>query len=179
MFSSFVALIGRLLIAALFILTGAGKLLDPTAASPQIAEAALSPNVAIGIGVAEVVLGIALALGLAMRTVALLLAVLTFVSIIYLYRPYTDPVMQQMALQNVAVIGGLLCLIAFGQMHWSYDAMRARRRVDVAGRDADIAQRDAELRNREAQLRATGNTGRSDIGTPVTDPAARRPFWRR
>lgn len=178
MFSSFVALVGRLLIAFSFIVIGSGRLFDPLSASPQIAGEVLSPQVATGMGIAAIVLGIALALGIWMRFICILLAVLAFGAIIYLYRPYSDPVMQLLALQATGTIGGLLSLFAFGQTRFSYDAMRARRRVDIAGRDADIAQRDAELKARDAELRAVQNGGTVPVD-PVAGAPDRRPFWRR
>ncbi len=178
MFSSFVALVGRLLIAASFIFIGLGRLFEPTSASPRIAGGALSPDVATGMGIAAIVLGLLLALGIWMRFVCVLLAVLAFGAILYLYRPYTDPVMQLLALQAMGVMGGLLGLFAFGQTRYSYDAMRARRRGEMTEHQAEIAGRDAELRVREAELREARNAGTVPV-TPAVTPAERRPFWRR
>ena len=176
MVSSFVALIGRLLIAVSFIAIGSGRLFDPASASPQIVEGALSPQIATGFGVAAIVLGVALALGVWLRAICILLALLALGAILFLYRPLTDPLMQLLALQATGIIGGLLSLFAFGQTRYSYDAMRARRR-------SELAEKDAEIRTRDAQLQAAQNTGRDAatrdrVVAPVDSPA-RRPFWRR
>lgn len=178
MFSSFVALVGRLLIAASFIFIGLGQLFEPSSASPQIAAGVLSPGVATGMGIAAIVLGLMLALGIMMRFVCILLALLTLGVILYLYRPYTDPVMALLSLQAMGVIGGLLGLFAFGQTRYSLDAMRARARGEHAEHRAEIAGREAELRVREAELRAARDGGTVPV-TPVATPAERRPFWRR
>ena len=172
MVSSFIALIGRLLIAVSFIVIGSGRLFDPLSASPQIAGGTLDPAVATGMGIAAIVLGIALALGVWLRTVCILLAVLAFGAIVYLYRPYSDPVMQLLALQATGIIGGLLSLFAFGQTRYSYDAMRARRRTE-------LAEKDAQLRARDVELQAARNAGSDVPVAPATAVPERRPFWQR
>lgn len=172
MVSSFTALIGRLLIAVSFIVIGSGRLFDPLSASPQIAGGTLEPAVATGMGIAAIVLGIALALGIWLRTVCIALALLAFAAIFLLYRPYTDPVMQLLSLQATGIIGGLLSLLAFGQTRYSYDAMRARRRSELAAKDA-------ELRAREAELQAARNAGTDTLVAPATPVPQRRSFWQR
>ncbi len=172
MFSSFVALVGRLLIALSFIVIGSGRLFDPGSASPQIVDGTLEPAVATGMGIAAIVLGIALALGVLLRTVCILLGLLAFGAIVILYRPYTDPVMQLLALQATGIIGGLLSLFAFGQTRYSYDAMRARRRTELAQKDATIHERDVELQ-------AARNAGSDIPVAPATAAPQRRSFWQR
>lgn len=166
MVSSFIALIGRLLIAVSCIVIGSGRLFDPLSASPQIVDGTLPPAVAASMGIAAIVLGIALALGVWLRTVCILLGALAFAAIVFLYRPYTDPVMQLLALQATGIIGGLLSLFAFGQTRYSYDAMRTRRRTELAEKDATIRARETELRAKQQPA------------PPVAEPAA-RPFWQR
>jgi putative oxidoreductase len=183
MIASFMALIGRLLIAAYFVIDGAGKLVEPTAVTAVGGSGLLGDGALTGLGIAQIILGLALALGIALRTVSLLLIVVTLVIVMFILRPYTDPLVGQIALLNIALIGGLLGLFAYGQVHWSLDAIRARRREDIARRDATIAgrddqlrHRDAELSERDAQLRAVRNDGRADAVTAADVPPAQRPL---
>ena len=122
-----------------------------------------------------------------MRLVSLLLVVLTAAAVLLIYRPYTDPLMGQMALLHLALIGGLLGLFAFGQIHWSYDALRIRHRTERAQHERETMQRDAEaasreraLREREAQLQTQANAGIAPVA-PAHDAPVQpaRPFWRR
>jgi putative oxidoreductase len=56
-----------------------------------------------------------------------------------------------MLLKNIAIAGGLLCLTALDTVRWSYDAMRERRRAEIATREAELRAHDAELRAARAE----------------------------
>ena len=75
------------------------------------------------------------------------------------------------AMKNLAIAGGLLCLFGYGHTRWSYDALRARRRDELAAHRTQQHATDAELRAARAEGRAEAT------GTP--DVVDKRPFWRR
>ena len=86
------ALIGRLLLAAMFILSGFGKLGDPSGTIGYIASAGLPlPPVAYAIAlVVEIGAGILLVLGYRARWVALILAAFTLASAIGFHTDFAD-----------------------------------------------------------------------------------------
>lgn len=163
--------IGRLFIAVIFIVSGINKLIHVADTNAMISAAGLPSGLAIPTGLFELVAGVCLALGIATRLWAILLAGFVLLTILFFHREFTDPMQAMMAMKNLAIAGGLLCLFGYGHTRWSYDALRARRR-------GEIAQHDAELRAREAELRAARAEGRAEaVDAPVV--VEKRPFWRR
>lgn len=163
--------IGRLFIAVIFIVSGINKLIHVADTNAMISAAGLPSGLAIPTGLFELVAGVCLALGIATRLWAILLAGFVLLTILFFHREFTDPMQAMAAMKNLAIAGGLLCLFGYGHTRWSYDALRARRR-------GEIAQHDAELRAREAELRAARAEGRAEaVDTPVV--VEKRPFWRR
>src|SRR3546814_16775937 len=49
---------------------------------------------------------------------------------LFFHREFTDPIQATMAMKNLAIAGGLLCLFGYGNTRWSYDALRQRRRSE-------------------------------------------------
>jgi putative oxidoreductase len=72
-----------------------------------------------------------------------------------------------MALKNLAIAGGFLCLFAHRQVVWSYDALRLRRRADLATHDAEL--RAARAEAREAALAKAAAAGTATGATPLVD----------
>lgn len=116
-----VALVGRLLLAYMFIVAGWGKLggFDGTVA--LIASKGLPlPTVLAAATVAlELAAGIALAIGFKARFAALALAAFTVVATLIFHAYWAVPadqvrIQQLMFNKNLAVIGGLLLVFAFG-----------------------------------------------------------------
>ena len=171
--STIAAVIGRVLIAVIFIVSGIQKLWDPGPAAQMLASTNLPANLALPTGAFEVIAGLLLAVGLMTRLVAILLAGFCLVTIFFFHNQFGDPMQAAQALKNIAIAGGLLVVFAYGHMRWSYDHMRAARRGEVATRDA-------EVRAHEAELRAARAEGRAEAaGVPVTDaerPAKRKWF---
>lgn len=162
--SKFVAIIGRCLVALLFIVAGANKLGDVAGTEAALTGAGLPGGLAVGIAIFEIVAGICLALGFLTRLFAVILAIYTFLVILFFYNRFNDPVLGRMALQNLAVIGGLALAFAHSHMWWHYDAMRRNRRSELAARDAEQRAHDAEIRAARAEATAEAAT---------TAPAAR------
>ena len=119
---------GRVLLAAIFLISGFGKLADPAGTQGYIAAAGLPlPILAYLAAVAvEVGGGLLLIVGYQTRLVALALAVFSVVAAFGFHHNFAD--MNQMIhfLKNIAMAGGLLQVVAFGAGAFSLDALRAR-----------------------------------------------------
>ena len=151
MFAAVFAFLGRLFMALLFVVEGANKLLQSGEARSEFAAASVSPDLAVPIGIAQLVLGLMLALGAWTRSVALILAILLVGETLFFCSNFTDAAVSAIGLRNIAIIGGLLSLFAYGQARWGYDALRARRRSELAERDAQLRQSEAERAAAEAE----------------------------
>lgn len=135
MIATLFALLGRLLLALLFLVEGINKLLETSEAREAFAAAGVSPGLVLPMGIAQIILAILLAAGAWTRTVALVLATLTLLETLFFYNQFTDAAISAIALRNLAIVGGLLTLFAYGQTRWGYDALRERRRAELAERD--------------------------------------------
>ena len=127
------SLVGRLLMAVLFLPTGINKIAGFASTVGYIAsKGAPVPEVAAIIAIiVEVGGGLALILGFKARWAALALAAFTLVATVMFHNYWTFPAEQQMMQQlmfmkNVAVIGGLLTLAAWGAGAWSVDGKSSR-----------------------------------------------------
>lgn len=145
------ALVGRILLALIFIVSGASKLFDPAGTEALITGVGLPAGLAIPAGLFELVAGLALALGFMTRMFAILLAGFCLATAFFFHNQFGEPMQAAMALKNVAIAGGLLCLFAHSQMRWSYDSMRLTRKAEIAERDAAEKVREAELRAAKAE----------------------------
>jgi len=128
------ALVARLLMAALFLPAGIGKLTGFAGTVGYITSVGMPmPTVAAAIAAAVEVLGsLALIFGVGTRVAALVLAFFTLVASFFFHAYWAVPADQQMITQllffkNVAVVGGLLALAAFGAGAWSIDGKRTDR----------------------------------------------------
>ena len=125
------ALIGRVLIALLFVPAGWGKIAGFAGTVGYIASKGVPlPEVcaAIAIG-AELGLGLLLLVGYQTRWAALLLGIFTFV-ISFIFHNFWAVAADQLAMQrgqffkNLAISGGLFAFAAFGAGGWSLDGRR-------------------------------------------------------
>ncbi len=127
------SLVGRLLMAALFLPAGFSKVAGFAGTVGYIAsKGGPVPEVAAIIAIiVEVGGGLALILGFKARWAAFALAAFTLVATVMFHNYWTFPAEQQMMQQlmfmkNVAVIGGLLTLAAWGAGAWSVDGKSSR-----------------------------------------------------
>ncbi|MEQ6436989.1 DoxX family protein [Comamonas sp. w2-DMI] len=126
------ALIGRILIAALFVPAGLQKLTG-FAGTVGYAASVGMPLPQVGVAVAlvvEIVGGLAFLLGWGTRWVALVLGFFTLVASFFFHNFWGVPpeaaMMQQLLFwKNIAVVGGLLGFAAHGAGDWSVDARKA------------------------------------------------------
>lgn len=124
-------LAARLLIVALFLPAGVGKLTGFDGTVGYIASVGL-PLPALGAALAVVVeIGASLALlaGFGTRIAAGVLAVFTLAASVFFHAYWSVPADQAymaelLFFKNVAVVGGLLMLVAHGAGRWSLDARR-------------------------------------------------------
>jgi putative oxidoreductase len=124
-------LVGRLLIALMFVQSGYEKLTDLAGTAGYIASGGLPNSTALAAltGVFELVAGLAIAIGFKARWAALLLAAFTLVASFLYHSYWSAPADQQVVVQllfmkNMAIIGGLLVLAALGPGPASMDARR-------------------------------------------------------
>ena len=122
------ALAGRLLLAVLFLPAGIGKLTDFAGTVGYISSVGLPmPQVAAALAlVVEIVGSVALIAGYGTRLAAIVLAVFTSVASFFFHAYWALPADQQMIQQllffkNIAVVGGLLTVAAWGPGAWSVD----------------------------------------------------------
>ena len=128
MFTSFqnpLSLIGRALLALLFVPAGFSKIGGFAGTVGYAASKGVPmPELAIAIAIAvELGLGLLLLVGFQTRWAALGIAFFTFV-ISFIFHPLSDPSQMQAFFKNMAVVGGLLTVAAWGAGAWSVDAKR-------------------------------------------------------
>jgi putative oxidoreductase len=125
-------LAARVLLALMFLLAGLSKFAGLEGTAGYIASKGLpAPQLlAIGTAALEVVAAVLLIVGWQARWAALALAAFTLLASVLFHNYWAMPAEQQMMQQlmfmkNVAVVGGLLAIFAFGAGAWSLDAKRA------------------------------------------------------
>ena len=119
------SLLGRVLLSLLFIPAGfskiggfAGAAGYAAAKGVPLAEVAIAAAIAVELG-----LGLLLLVGLQTRWAALGMAFFTVV-VTFIFHPLGDPAQAQAFFKNIAVVGGLLTVAAWGAGGWSLDARR-------------------------------------------------------
>jgi putative oxidoreductase len=120
---SIVPLIGRVLIAAIFLFSGFGKLMDPAGTQGYIASVGL-PFPVLGYAGAlalELGAGALLVIGYRARYAALALAVFSIVSAFIFHHALGDQNQLFHFLKNIAMAGGLLQIYALGSGAYSLD----------------------------------------------------------
>ncbi len=131
--SPYFSLVGRLLLALLFVPAGITKISGFEGTAGYIASVGLPlPQLgAILAIVVEIGAGLALALGWRTRWAALILAVFTVVATFLFHNFWAMPadkafLQQLMFFKNIAVVGGLFVVAAFGAGSLSLDAKAGR-----------------------------------------------------
>ncbi|HEX8056441.1 MAG TPA: DoxX family protein [Novosphingobium sp.] len=156
--TTLLAFVGRLMIALLFLVSGANKLMDISGTDTMIRAAGLPGGLALITGLFEVIAGLALVFGVLTRFFAVLLAGFCLLAALFFHNNVADPMQAANFLKNIAIAGGLLSLTALDSIRWSFDAMRARRRAEVAEVAAEHRAHDAEVRAARAEGEATARS---------------------
>lgn len=152
--SKIAAIVGRFLIALIFVISGASKLMDVASTESMIVSSGLPGGLAIPVGLFELIAGLCLAAGFMVRLVSVLLILFVAATILFFHNKFTDPAQQIAALKNLAMIGGLCLAFAHSQMWSHYYAITRERRGELDARNADERIHDAELRAARAEARA-------------------------
>ena len=119
-------LAGRILIAALFLMAGIGKLGSGYASTQAYMDAMGVPGVLLPLVIAlEMGAAILVIAGLWTRAAALALAAFSIVSAVLFHWDFSDQMQQVMLLKNFAIAGGFLLLASRGAGKWSVDGRRA------------------------------------------------------
>lgn len=124
-------LLGRFLLALLFVVGGFSKIggFDGIVGYIGAKGLPVPQLLAVGTIVLEIVAGLALIAGLKARWAAAALAVFTLLATLLFHNYWAMPAEQQriqylLFSKNIAVIGGLLMVVAFGPGRWSLDARK-------------------------------------------------------
>lgn len=124
-------LVARVLLAAMFVVSGYGKIggFEGTVGYISSVGLPLAQAGAVGAIVVEIGAGLALIVGFKTRWAALALMVFTLAAALLFHNFWTMPAAEQgmqqvMFMKNLAVTGGLLMLAVAGPGMWSFDRGR-------------------------------------------------------
>src|SRR5437763_10841572 len=123
-----VALMGRVLLAAIFVMSGLGKVAAPAATLAYMKAAGLpfAPLGLAGAALIELGGGVALILGYRTRAAAAILAVFALVTAAIFHSALSDQNQLIHFCKNVAMAGGLLQVAAFGGGRLSLEARSSK-----------------------------------------------------
>ena len=124
-------IVGRVLLALMFVISGTGKLGNVSGTAGYIASAGLpaASLLAVATGLLEVIAGLALMVGFKARWAALALGLFTLLASVLFHAYWSAPPDQQfmqqlMFMKNLAVAGGMFFVAASGAGPASIDARR-------------------------------------------------------
>lgn len=125
--ASVAVLAGRVMLSAMFILAGYGKLTAVGATAGWFESLGLPMPYVVTIltGLLELVGGVAILVGFQTRIAALAIAAFTIAATLVAHTDLADQVQQLFFMKNLAIAGGLLVLAAFGAGAYSLDARRS------------------------------------------------------
>lgn len=125
--SNFALLAARILMAAIFVLGGIGKIGDVAGTAGYISSIGLPGGLLVYPAIiAELGGGLLILIGFQTRLIALLMAIFTIVLALLFHRNFGD--MNQMInfLKNLGIAGGFLALMVAGAGDWSVDGARGQ-----------------------------------------------------
>jgi putative oxidoreductase len=111
-----IPLIARILLSAIFLWSGVGKILNPAATQEYMAANGMPFTSALLIGAIaiEVLGGLSVLLGYKVRIGAIALSVFLVITTLIFHTDLSDQIQQIMFMKNIAILGGLLLLIQYG-----------------------------------------------------------------
>ena len=131
-YKAYVSVVGRLLLALMFILSGFGKLGNIEGTAAFVASGGLpAPTfLAVAVGALELFGGLALVVGYQVRLAGLALGLFTVAASVVFHAWWSAPAAQQFVTQllfmkNISVAGGMLLISALGAGPLSIDARLA------------------------------------------------------
>lgn len=122
-FNNSISFVGRVLLSLIFIISGFGKVADPSGTIGYISSVgAPFPEVGYAIAVlVEVVLGLALLVGFKARFAAAIIALFTMATAVMFHTDFSNQIQMIMFLKNFTIVGGLLLIVAHGAGGFSID----------------------------------------------------------
>jgi putative oxidoreductase len=124
--TNIIQLLGRIMLALIFILAGVGKIQDPAGTvgymqSMAVPGILLWPTIAL-----EILGGIAIAIGYKTRLAAFALAGFTLLAAALFHSNFADKMQMIMFLKDIAIAGGLLLLAVGGRTAFCVDNRRSQ-----------------------------------------------------
>jgi len=114
-------LIGRIMLATIFLIAGLGKISAYAATAGYMASVGV-PGALLPLVIAtEILGGLAIVLGYRTRLTAFLLAGFTMLAALIFHHNFADQIQMIMFLKNVAITGAFLLLVVHGAGAWSLD----------------------------------------------------------
>lgn len=114
-------LVGRVLLALMFVLAGYSKI-GGYAGTQQYMASAGVPGALLPLVIAvELLGGLMVVVGWKTRYAALALAAFTLVATLLFHTDWAQPMQQMIFMKNISVVGGFLVLFAAGAGRWSLD----------------------------------------------------------
>jgi putative oxidoreductase len=125
--SRYISFVGRVLLSAIFIMSGAQKLGAHEATVQYIASSGMPmPSLAyFGAIVFELGGGLALLVGFQARIAAIALSIFTVLAAAYFHTNFADQIQMIMFLKNFTIVGGLLMVVANGAGGFALDNRKA------------------------------------------------------
>ena len=136
---AYAPLIGRLLLAAIFLMSGFNKIMSPEATQQYMAAHGMPATglFLVGAIVVEVGAGLALLLGLWTRLAATALFLFMIPTTLIFHTNFADPNQMIHFLKNLAMMGGLVYVAAYGAGQISLDAWLGRPEKVYEGTPAE------------------------------------------
>lgn len=119
--NTYAPLVGRILIAVLFLLAGLGKLADVPGFAGYLASGGLPALLAWPAILFEIAVGVLLLIGFQTRLVGLAGAAFCVVAAALYHNNFADQMQMVMFLKNLAIAGGFLLLAANGPGRFALD----------------------------------------------------------
>lgn len=122
--SGYISLAGRFLLASIFLLSAANKIMNPQATQQFMAEHGMSATgfFLVGAILLELTGGLSLLFGFWTRIGAMLLTFFMIPTTLIFHTNFNDPTQVIMFLKNLAMMGGLLYVYVYGPGLISVDA---------------------------------------------------------
>ncbi|WP_428999572.1 DoxX family protein [Stenotrophomonas maltophilia] len=121
-----IELLGRLLLVALFLMSGLGKLSAYEATAGYMASVGVPALMLPLVILVEIAGALAIVAGWQARIVAIVLAGFSLATAVLFHNNFADQTQMIMFLKNVSITGAFLMLAANGAGRFSLDARRAR-----------------------------------------------------
>ncbi len=134
----YTTLLGRLLVAPIFIIAGIGKIGGYAATAGWMESMGVPGMLLPAVILLEIGGGLALLLGWQVRLAAWLLAGFSIVSAAIFHNNFADQIQSLMFMKNLAMAGGLLFIAAHGAGALSIDARLSQRQQDIHTRRSTV-----------------------------------------